>query len=102
MSVRFVQFTDGAWDGESATEDMPSLTAGWGAAEFECVQEGTPDAMPMGQMLAEHASGGATGLTRTTVRMCAREPAYAAQRGPVACRRHTPLHTPLLPGICVR
>ena len=58
MSVRFVQFTDGAWDGERATEDMPNLTAGWGAAEFECVQEGTPDAMPMGQMLASTHAGG--------------------------------------------
>ena len=28
--------------------------------------------------------------------------AYAAQQGPVACHRHTPLHTPPLPGICAR
>ena len=29
LHVRYVQFTDGAWDGENATEDMPNLTAGW-------------------------------------------------------------------------
>ena len=58
LSVRFVQFTDGAWDGESATEDMPNLTAGWGAAEFECVQEETPGAMPMGQLLARERAMG--------------------------------------------
>ena len=57
LHVRFVQFTDGAWDGENVAEDMPNLTAGWGAAEFECVQEGAPGAMPMGQMLASTRAG---------------------------------------------
>ena len=52
LGVRFVQFTDGAWDGENAAEEIPNLTAGWGAAEFECVREGTPNAIPMGQLLA--------------------------------------------------
>ena len=50
QSIRYLQYTDGAWDGESQEEEMPDLTAGWGVAALECVRRSAPGALPMAQI----------------------------------------------------
>jgi len=53
MQTRYLQYTDGAWDGENAEEEMPDLRAGWGVASWEVVPRDAPGALAMDQITVQ-------------------------------------------------
>ena len=53
LPTRWYQYTDGAWDGENAEEDMPDLRAGWGVASLEVVPRDAPGALATDQVTVQ-------------------------------------------------